>query len=558
MTSRVQKGGTLFRPVVKSRNKTADRPSEPPRQTSVATLESTLNDSAITPPVNGSSQTLNIPDTLSQATPAPSSSIPFPSLNSSNDTRIVPGLSTNANIFSDSSPSQSRGNPVPIVIGVRTQSKQSSQSNLATTTVGPHGVETSVPGSSSIAPSHNDTNQSAPSTIVVGSTRTQPRTVSEPVSSSTYSATQEPDSQALDTTTNSTAKSKRPNPKRRRASAEHESSAEAEDGTPESSTSGKSKGRKKRKPSPLPYDPDADPGEDIDPTTTTMAALCEDTGQGRVSTKAAEILSNHASWKAKNREKRARMKAIMEAKKYGRELEDDELQDAPASQSTSNRDDTAATPATAIVDESGSGFDYSQDLASSRYNVLVRIGPNGETTIDQESLLVDRDEHDATVNYTHVEESDHTKFVNSGTYGKRYRGSRWSAEETELFYDALAQYGENYELIAYVLPGRDRKACKNKFKSEDKKNPARINHCLNNSVPVDMKTLSRMTGKDFSGPVPDIRAPVPPLQIQPLEPVAETPADEIDKPSNKRKRSKSRGFINDDAVVVGNTDNFES
>ena len=49
-----------------------------------------------------------------------------------------------------------------------------------------------------------------------------------------------------------------------------------------------------------------------------------------------------------------------------------------------------------------------------------------------------------------------------------------------LFLQALAQYGENYELIAYVMPGRDRKSCKNKFKAEDKKNPARINYCLNN------------------------------------------------------------------------------
>lgn len=51
-------------------------------------------------------------------------------------------------------------------------------------------------------------------------------------------------------------------------------------------------------------------------------------------------------------------------------------------------------------------------------------------------------------------------------------------------YQALSQYGENYELIAYVLPGRDRKSCKNKFKVEDKRNLARINHCLNNSIPV--------------------------------------------------------------------------
>ena len=48
---------------------------------------------------------------------------------------------------------------------------------------------------------------------------------------------------------------------------------------------------------------------------------------------------------------------------------------------------------------------------------------------------------------------------------------------------ALSQFGENYELMSYVLPGRDRKACKAKFKTEDKKNSQRINHCLKNRIP---------------------------------------------------------------------------
>jgi hypothetical protein len=65
----------------------------------------------------------------------------------------------------------------------------------------------------------------------------------------------------------------------------------------------------------------------------------------------------------------------------------------------------------------------------------VRIGPNGETIIDEESLYVDRDNEEHMEDYTHVEESDTSKFVNSATYGKKYRGSRWSAEETELFFD---------------------------------------------------------------------------------------------------------------------------
>ena len=198
---------------------------------------------------------------------------------------------------------------------------------------------------------------------------------------------------------------------------------------------------RKRVPSPLPYDPDADPGEDIDPTSVTMAALCTDTGQGRVSRKAAEILTNHAAWKTKNKEKRAHMRTLMELKKYGREEAESEhdrdgAQAQPVEDAATSTPGTSNPPATApVLDDTGNGFDYSQGLATSRYNVQVRIGPNGETVIDEESLVVDRIENDGTDDYTHIIESDHTKFVNSGTYGKRYRGSRWSAEETELFYD---------------------------------------------------------------------------------------------------------------------------
>jgi transcription factor TFIIIB component B'' len=196
-----------------------------------------------------------------------------------------------------------------------------------------------------------------------------------------------------------------------------------------------------RKPSLPPFDADADPGEEIDPTVVTMASLCEDTGQGRVSRKAVEILENHSAWKAQNREKRARMKALMEQKKYGREetdvIDDDQISSNPGEAGPSGQPPLKpSNPATGIhLDDSGGGFDYSQDLATSRFNVQVRIGPNGETIIDEESLVVDRAEAEDMENYTHVVESDHTKFVNSGSYGKRFRGSRWSAEETESFYE---------------------------------------------------------------------------------------------------------------------------
>ncbi|KAG1754849.1 uncharacterized protein EDB91DRAFT_1233687 [Suillus paluster] len=286
-----------------------------------------------------------------------------------------------------------------------------------------------------------------------------------------------------------------------------------------------------------------------------MATLCEDNGWGRVSSKAAQIVDNHLAWKKTNREKRARMRATMEAKKYGRNEDDT----ARPSQSSSTPEQSTVTSEVAepssvpmnggqregaVRDASGSGFDYSEDVATSRYNVQIRIGPNGETIIDEESLFVDRNTGDDTADYTHVEESDVTKFVNSGTYGRRFRGTRWSAEETELFYDALSQFGENYELISYVLPGRDRKSCKNKFKAEDKKNPARINYCLNNRQPYDMQTLSRMTGRDFSGPTPEIRPP-------PVLTLAETEGDPAAGGAISKKRSKTPVLEDEEEEVLG-------
>lgn len=279
----------------------------------------------------------------------------------------------------------------------------------------------------------------------------------------------------------------------------------------DSSTPPPKKARKSRRPTTPAFDAGADVGEDLDPTLVTMAALCEDTGRGRLSTKASQILQNHQTWKRSNREKRVKMRQTMEAKKYGHDEDPDVPQEiisqgAPLALDTPGpRKDTSFGPP--AQDISGNGFDYSQDVSTSQFNVQVRIDSNGETILDEESLFVDRTAEEDTTNYVQVEESDVTKFVNSGTYSRRFRCSRWSAEETELFYQALSQFGENYELISYVLPGRDRKACKNKFKTEDKRNPSRINHCLNTRLPYDIQTLSRMTGKDFSGPTPEIRAP---------------------------------------------------
>lgn len=187
-------------------------------------------------------------------------------------------------------------------------------------------------------------------------------------------------------------------------------------------------------------EPTADPGEDLDPTVITMAAICEDTGQGRISSKASQILDNHAAWKRSNKEKRTRMRTLMDAKKYGRTEDVEDRSVPPSTVATTSAEtldrpaSTSSTPAPPAMPETRFGFDYDNTMATSRFNVQVRIGPNGETIVDEESLFVDRAEEHETDNYVHVEESDATKFVNSGSYSKKFRGTRWTAEETELFY----------------------------------------------------------------------------------------------------------------------------
>lgn len=74
-----------------------------------------------------------------------------------------------------------------------------------------------------------------------------------------------------------------------------------------------------------------------------------------------------------------------------------------------------------------------------------------------------------------------------------------------------------------------------------------------------MKTLARMTGKDFSGPVPEIRVSShPTLTAAPSQEDVESqnhvaPLQHV----KKRSRSKSQGGVEDDVVVIGDADTFQ-
>ncbi|KAJ2744587.1 hypothetical protein GGI20_002840 [Coemansia sp. BCRC 34301] len=119
--------------------------------------------------------------------------------------------------------------------------------------------------------------------------------------------------------------------------------------------------------------------------------------------------------------------------------------------------------------------------ASSSYKaVQVRV-VDGKTVVDTESLVINRSEMAGTSNeqLELVDESARPRYVNSLTYvAKRGTRKRWTNDETELFFKELRTHGSDFEMIASVMPGRNRYDIKNKFKKEEKKNGKRITNIL--------------------------------------------------------------------------------
>ncbi|KAF8581645.1 hypothetical protein K439DRAFT_205281 [Ramaria rubella] len=287
----------------------------------------------------------------------------------------------------------------------------------------------------------------------------------------------------------------------------------------------------------------------IDPTQVTMGTICEDPGSGRISSRWESSQTLYAEARKRGREERAR--AILEAEEDERETGRIGAKKASKPVIPGESDDAAAASEETVVENNGQNpdeFSYTESLKASHYAPQVRIGANGEIVLDMESLQVDRAADPEFVEeYSHVEESDQSKFTNSSSWSKR-RVVRWGKEDTALFYDALRQFGQNFDLIARVLPGRTYRMCKNKFKAEDKKNPRLIDDALKNGIAVDLNTLSRMTGKDFSGPTPVIEARKA-LNLGENAPFAAAQTRETDMQTGDSGHAEAQNTTSSDAIV---------
>ncbi|KAG8989063.1 Transcription factor TFIIIB component B [Tulasnella sp. 427] len=278
----------------------------------------------------------------------------------------------------------------------------------------------------------------------------------------------------------------------------------------------------------------------VDPDAITMAELCVDLGVGRPSSRTEESIEKSLEWKERQKVLRQQARQRQKAKYSivaslaegaadgtnepgattgGQPIEGGEgdqdlgaaarrLQDVETNAEASG---LAPPPSEDVRNERDDNHHDLSGLQTNRHAVQVRLDENGEIVMDELSLTVDRYEEARAEamreDYELVEEAERDRFVNSLTWSKKLSGSRWTKEETELFYYYHGMWGTDFEMIAHLMPGRTRREIRNKYNSESKKNPTRMDQAFARKIPIDLDELSKATGLDFSGPVPEYGPP---------------------------------------------------
>ncbi|EOA16282.1 hypothetical protein CARUB_v10004429mg [Capsella rubella] len=74
--------------------------------------------------------------------------------------------------------------------------------------------------------------------------------------------------------------------------------------------------------------------------------------------------------------------------------------------------------------------------------------------------------------------------VNYQTYMNKTSRTRWSKEDTEIFYQGLREFGSNLSFIQRLFPNRTREQMKLKFKLEERRYPLKINDALSSRPEV--------------------------------------------------------------------------
>ncbi|XP_047263075.1 transcription factor TFIIIB component B'' isoform X3 [Capsicum annuum] len=107
------------------------------------------------------------------------------------------------------------------------------------------------------------------------------------------------------------------------------------------------------------------------------------------------------------------------------------------------------------------------------------VGASLSNYDDDETYAVDED-GEANDHNKSPRGEDTSAYFNYQTYMDKTPRTRWSKQDTELFYEAVQQFGTDLSLIQQLFPGRTRRQLKLKYKKEERKNPFMLHDALTN------------------------------------------------------------------------------
>ncbi|KAJ6719717.1 TRANSCRIPTION FACTOR TFIIIB COMPONENT B''-like protein [Salix purpurea] len=131
--------------------------------------------------------------------------------------------------------------------------------------------------------------------------------------------------------------------------------------------------------------------------------------------------------------------------------------------------------------------EYKERLLCVKEATTSKIPPNNQSSdnpfhggyshYEEDEFASEQDKtHDDDQTYVRAQPS--SSLFNHQSFTDRAPNSRWSKQDTELFYEGIQQFGTDLSMIQQLFPGRTRHQVKLKYKKEERQNPLRLHEAL--------------------------------------------------------------------------------
>ncbi|XP_062176701.1 uncharacterized protein LOC133881710 isoform X4 [Alnus glutinosa] len=103
---------------------------------------------------------------------------------------------------------------------------------------------------------------------------------------------------------------------------------------------------------------------------------------------------------------------------------------------------------------------------------------NEESSYNREETFASEQGRGSDDDQPNYEVQPNETLINYQSFMDKAPSTRWSKQDTELFYEAVRQFGTDFSMIQQLFPSRTRHQVKLKFKKEERQYPVRLSEAL--------------------------------------------------------------------------------